>query len=363
MGPVRQVGVEPSRASGTLAAPLAAAATLTGGRWPAARSTATPCPFCTTMTVMANGMTSSMVAAQENAGMVSTGAAMMPLSSAPSSRRPESSATAVPTPAANATGGAILPIAGTAVRATNTRIIGRAIRGSASDASTSSRPNRRKMPATMAMTICGGSASITRATRPVQPSRNTRTPVSTYAPRTSANASWDSASPAMTVPGMVQKYACGERYHQLRKMVSRPLPRNTPKIHEDTSSSPRLPCAAAARMTATGPEAAKSSATKALPTEVAVMSARISRGPGRVFVGGSSASPGRRAVRVVMNPPWGFVSCVTKYGRCSGFGNVCDMRTCGQGPRPARRHAEGRRAPGEEEGARGSSASVPAGRR
>ena len=41
---------------------------LIGGLWPAASSTAKPCPFCTTSTVIASGTTSSTIARQENTG-------------------------------------------------------------------------------------------------------------------------------------------------------------------------------------------------------------------------------------------------------------------------------------------------------
>ena len=111
--------------------------------------------------------------------MVSTGAATMPPSRAPSARRPKNSAVAVPMPAASATGGANFAAAGMVDSATKIRIIGMAIIGSASEASMSSSPNRRKMPATMAMTTCGGNASMTRATSPVQPRKMISTPVST----------------------------------------------------------------------------------------------------------------------------------------------------------------------------------------
>ena len=48
--------------------PQAVAMAFTGGSWPAVRSTDTPCPFCTTSTVIASGTTSSIIAFQENAG-------------------------------------------------------------------------------------------------------------------------------------------------------------------------------------------------------------------------------------------------------------------------------------------------------
>jgi hypothetical protein len=48
--------------------PQATAIILTGGSCPAFFSTATPCPFCTTNTVMASGTTSSSIAANDQAG-------------------------------------------------------------------------------------------------------------------------------------------------------------------------------------------------------------------------------------------------------------------------------------------------------
>ena len=67
-GPVRQVDTPPRQAVTIDPAPHATVIASIGGRWPAARSTAIPCPFCTTRTVTARGTTSSTIAAQENAG-------------------------------------------------------------------------------------------------------------------------------------------------------------------------------------------------------------------------------------------------------------------------------------------------------
>jgi hypothetical protein len=53
--------------------PQAAVIALTGGWWPTARSTAMPCPFCTTSTVIASGTTSSIAAANDQAGAWITG--------------------------------------------------------------------------------------------------------------------------------------------------------------------------------------------------------------------------------------------------------------------------------------------------
>ena len=57
--------------------------------------------------------------------------------------------------------------------------MGTAMNGSPVTAVTSSSPKRRKMPATMAMTIVGGRAAMIRPISPVQPRRNTSTPVAT----------------------------------------------------------------------------------------------------------------------------------------------------------------------------------------
>jgi hypothetical protein len=68
-GPVRQVDTEPTKAVTIEPAPQATAMASIGGLCPAAVSTAKPCPFCTTSTVIASGTTSSTIACQEKAGM------------------------------------------------------------------------------------------------------------------------------------------------------------------------------------------------------------------------------------------------------------------------------------------------------
>ncbi len=67
-GPVRQVETDPTNAVSIDPVPQATAIASIGGLWPAALSTAKPCPFCTTSTVIASGTTSSTIAGQENAG-------------------------------------------------------------------------------------------------------------------------------------------------------------------------------------------------------------------------------------------------------------------------------------------------------
>src|SRR5258706_11959930 len=74
-GPVRQVETDPTKAVTIDPAPQAPAMAPIGGLWPAAESTAKPCPFCTTSTVIASGTTSSIIAGQENAGTYRLGGA------------------------------------------------------------------------------------------------------------------------------------------------------------------------------------------------------------------------------------------------------------------------------------------------
>lgn len=163
-------------------------------------------------TVIAKGTTSSMMAAKENSGAVKTGREIIPLSRIPDASLPDAMATMVPTTAATATGGAMLAKRGLMLNATKTMTMGSAMSGSVTLASMRSSPKRRKMPATMAITMVGGSTAMIRPMRPVHPSANTTTPVTRYAPITSAKLKWVSESPTMTVPGIVQKYACGLRY-------------------------------------------------------------------------------------------------------------------------------------------------------
>ena len=157
--------------------PLTAAATLTPGLCPAAWSTAIPWPFCTITTVMVSGITSSAIAARENSGGVNTGEAMMPSARIPPPNCPETIAMIVPITAAIATGGATAARRGAALNATKMRIIGSAISGEPVAASISSKPKRKKMPATIAMTIVGGRSAMIFPMSPVHPSRNTKSPV------------------------------------------------------------------------------------------------------------------------------------------------------------------------------------------
>lgn len=82
-------------------------------------------------------------------------------------------------------------------------------------------------------------------------------PVATNAPTTSGHRRWPRAGPTSTVPGIVQKNASGWRYTQHATTVSRPFRKNTPNTHDASSAGERPPWVPTARMTATGPVAAK----------------------------------------------------------------------------------------------------------
>ena len=75
VGPVRQVETAPTAAASSDQTPQAMVTTLIGASCRAARSTAMPCPFCTTSTVMASGTTSSIIAWVDQTGACHTGAA------------------------------------------------------------------------------------------------------------------------------------------------------------------------------------------------------------------------------------------------------------------------------------------------
>src|SRR5690606_8834848 len=90
VGPVRQVDTVPAKAVSIDQAPQATVTALTGAECPADFSTATPCPFCTTSTVIASGTTSSTIACQDHCGTCSTGAAIHCAPAEPGSKRPDS---------------------------------------------------------------------------------------------------------------------------------------------------------------------------------------------------------------------------------------------------------------------------------
>ena len=87
-GPVRQVGTAPMQAPTIDVAPQPTAMLSTGGACPAAVSTAMPCPFCTTSTVIASGTTSSAIAAHESSGRCRRGAASMSIGSSAGAAQP-----------------------------------------------------------------------------------------------------------------------------------------------------------------------------------------------------------------------------------------------------------------------------------
>ena len=109
----------------------------------------------------------------------------------------------------------------------------------------------------MPITIGIGMRSMTRRTQPVRPRTSISSPVATNAPTTSGQRRWPSAGPTRTVPGIVQKNARGWRYTQHASTVSMPLRKNTPNTHDASSACVRPPWVPTAKITATGPVAAK----------------------------------------------------------------------------------------------------------
>ena len=93
----------------------------------------------------------------------------------------------------------------------NANAMGNAIHGASRNASTRSMPKRRNTPATMAITIGIGTASIARRTRPETPSSAISTPVARKAPTTSGSDRWPSAGPTSTEPGMLHRNTSGWR--------------------------------------------------------------------------------------------------------------------------------------------------------
>ena len=219
--------------------------TLIGGSCPAARSTATPWPFCTTSTVIASGTTSSTIACTDHCGTWSTGAASHCVVAGRGSNRPDSATATAPTTSAPMIGRQPRPPSGHATeQQEHQHHRGGDRERRRRSARTRSVPKRRNTPATMPMTIGIGMAAIARRTQPVRPApasarrwRSTRRP-----PRPAAGA--PSAGPTSTVPGMVQKKASGCRYSQQASTVSTPLRKNTPKIHDASSAWDSPPCGA-----------------------------------------------------------------------------------------------------------------------
>jgi len=162
-------------------------------------------------------------------------------------------------------GGSMRPRRGRALSATNAATMGSAIQRSSLKARTRSRPKRRNTPATIAITIGIGRASIARRTQPVSPSTSMRIPVATKAPITSGKLRCVSAGPTSTAPGMLQRKTSGCRYASDSVMLITPFRKNAANTHEARSVSLNPPRAPTERMIATGPLMAKRNATNALP--------------------------------------------------------------------------------------------------
>ena len=171
--------------------------------------------------------------------------------------------------------------------------MGAAIQKSSRTARTRSRPKRRNTPATMPITMGIGTASIARRTQPESPSASISTPVAMKAPITSAQLRCPSAGPTSTAPGIVQKNTSGCRYHQQNAMLTRPLRKNAPKIHDDRSEGERPPRVPTARMIATGPEAAKMNATRPLTKYTPPKSASERRDAGALKACARARRPSR----------------------------------------------------------------------
>src|SRR6185295_3870473 len=279
-GPVRHVETAPSSPVTTDPAPQATVIALTGAGWPLAARMATPCAFCTASTVMASGTTSSTVAAHENSGTYRFGAASVNSAAAGGLNAPRTPMASAPAIRAPMSGGSTLESLGRAARRANAAVIGRAIHGWSRKASTRSTPKRRNTPATIAITIGIGTASIARRTQPDRPSRSISTPVARNAPTTSANARWPSAGPTSTAPGMLHRKTSGCRYASVKAIEITLFRQNAAKIQEAMSDSARPPRAPTARMIATGPLAANRNATIAATAYGAPAAARMLRGPG-----------------------------------------------------------------------------------
>ena len=191
--------------------PQAMVTALIGAVWPAARSTATPWPFCTTSTVTAIGMTNSIIACNDHCGTCTTGAARIVDSVRSALNCPDRKTASAPTTSVPMIGGIHLPSDGTALSSRNASTMGAAMAKSAPSARTRSTPNRRKTPATIAITIGMGMTLITRRTQPVRPRTRMSTPVAMKAPMTSGKVRCPRAGPTSTVPGIVQNIAKGWR--------------------------------------------------------------------------------------------------------------------------------------------------------
>jgi hypothetical protein len=116
-----------------------------------------------------------------------------------------------PTISAPMIGGSRRPSAGRALSSRNITTIGPATAMSPRSEPTRSIPNRRKTPATMAITIGIGIMAIARRTHPVSPRTVISRPVAKNALTTCGQDRCPNAGPTRTVPGIVQKKASGWR--------------------------------------------------------------------------------------------------------------------------------------------------------
>ena len=112
---MRQVDTAPTAAAGNDQRPHAIVMALTGGMWPADLSTATPWPFWTTSTVIASGTTSSTIACSDHCGTWTTGAAIQRVAAGPGAKRPDSATATAPTISAPMIGGIHRPSHGHAL--------------------------------------------------------------------------------------------------------------------------------------------------------------------------------------------------------------------------------------------------------
>jgi len=186
-------------------------------------------------------------------------------SSAPAGglKAPSHHKASAPTASAPMSGGSARASRGAALKAKNAAVIGAAIHSASRKARTRSTPKRRNTPATIAMTIGIGTASMARRTQPESPSTSISRPVAWYAPITSAKLRCPSAGPTSTAPGIVQKKTSGWRYSSEKPMLSSPFRKKLPNSQEARSDSDSPPRAPTARMMATGPLAANRNATMA----------------------------------------------------------------------------------------------------
>jgi hypothetical protein len=120
--------------------------------------------------VIASGTTSSIMAAVDQAGVCRTGLMSSRWRGIAVSNLPNTTVAIAPTTSAPMIGGQRRLRLGSELRINQTTTIGPAMAMSLNSARTRSRPNRRKTPATMPITIGIGASCIARLTQPVAPS-------------------------------------------------------------------------------------------------------------------------------------------------------------------------------------------------